>query len=113
MINKNKNYFCMMHKIEYVMPELGICVSTGNKSWCECRVVEDRYKVSEGYKVTLQPLDDNFLSAHFYQSDFISLLRDGYIIEKSSGAARIKFVRWYEKITPTVCLEHSGYIVTG
>jgi hypothetical protein len=36
----------------------------------ECVIDEDRYKVSEGYKVTFRAIDENYGYEHWYQMDF-------------------------------------------
>lgn len=48
-----------------------------------CKIIEDRYKVAEGYKVSLKPIDEYselFGRRDFYQTDFNSLVNDGHII---------------------------------
>lgn len=48
----------------------------------ECEIVETRYKVSEGYKVALSPVeqpahgDYRYVEEHFYQTDFDNLRRE-------------------------------------
>jgi hypothetical protein len=44
-----------------------------------CEINEDRYKVEDGYKITVTPInpDSNMESHHFYQSDLSTLLNDG------------------------------------
>jgi hypothetical protein len=44
-----------------------------------CVVNEDRYEVSKGYKITLECVLPGFGKHHFYQSDFLSLLKEGLI----------------------------------
>lgn len=111
--DKSKHYFCQMDFISYVIPFMGIAMSDGSKNWVECKIVEDEYKVADGYKVTLEPLDKRYARHHFYQSDFESLLQKGYIIEKTSDKQHVAFCKWYEPITLTVCVEHSGFIVAN
>jgi len=43
-----------------------------------CSIVEDVYKVSDGYKVTLKAHDPNYGWEHYYQSDLDSLIREGH-----------------------------------
>jgi len=42
----------------------------------EAKIVEDRYKVGNGYKITLKPIDKKYATSDFYQMDFISLCRE-------------------------------------
>lgn len=59
---------------------LNLAISSDRDSvWQECIVDQSRYKVSDGYKITLRPIDHNFKSKSFYQSDFNELLRCGII----------------------------------
>ncbi|MCM1121176.1 MAG: hypothetical protein NC416_01195 [Eubacterium sp.] len=82
-IDKTKHYFAKMDIVHMVVPRFGIVVSNGKQGWVECEISEDRYKVNEGYKVTLKPIDPRFMAHDFYQMDFNSLLKDGQIIEKA------------------------------
>ena len=107
-INKNSHYFCQMEKFAVITP-FGFGMTSGDFSWVECEISEDRYKLSEGYKISLRPLDRRFAGRDFYILDFESLLEEGLIIEKTREDQRVEFVSWSEKLTPTVCIEHSGY----
>jgi hypothetical protein len=44
-----------------------------------CTIDESRYKVSEGYKITLKSMYDNFGKEDLYQLDFDSLWRKQYV----------------------------------
>ena len=44
-----------------------------------CKINEDRYKVSDGYKITLESTFPGFGKDHIYQMDLESLLRQGTI----------------------------------
>jgi len=47
-----------------------------------CKLVEKRYKISDGYKLEVQPIEDYekvFGSRTFYQSDFYHLIDDAVI----------------------------------
>lgn len=41
---------------------------------CECKIREDRYKVSDNYKIILQPLDEKYAYESFYIMDLESLM---------------------------------------
>lgn len=112
-IDKTKHYFAQMDIIDMIVPFMGISITCGERSWVECEIIEDRYKVDEGYKVTLKPFDPRFLSHDFYQMDFNSLLKNGYIIEKTSDSQRVEYCEWDEPLTPTVNIRHSGFVVVG
>ena len=106
-INKNSHYFALMN------PYCGFFFAdAGKHDWVECEIVEDRYKVDEGYKVTLKPLDDNHASQHFYQCDFISMLKRGQIIEKTNDSLHIEHEEIRIPLTDTAYLVHSGDYIT-
>lgn len=109
-INKNSHYFCQMETFSVITP-FGFGITSGNKSWVECVVSEHRYKLEENYKVSLVPIDPRFAGRDFYISDFESLLDEGLILEKTKDSQHVEFVTWREALTPTVSLEHSGYVV--
>ena len=44
-----------------------------------CKIVEDRYKVADGYKVTIKPLYESFGTENYYQTDFNTLVERGSI----------------------------------
>ena len=44
-----------------------------------CEVVEDRYKVDEGYKISLSSMYEGFGRKDFYQSDLGSLIKMGTV----------------------------------
>lgn len=112
-IDKTKHYFAQMHPYDAIIPMMGIALVNGNESnWVECEIVEDRYKVEDGYKVTLKPLNPNYSSYHFYQCDFASLLRSGHIIEKTKDTMHVEHVEWAEPLTQNTFIRHSAYVVT-
>lgn len=107
-INKNSHYFALMHPISF------FGIADGNKyDWVECEIVEDRYKVDEGYKVTLKPLDSKHAYQHFYQMDFISLIESGHIVEKTNDSLHIEHEEIYIPLTDTVYLVSDGDYITG
>ena len=115
-INKNSHYFALLsplHRVTFAGVPL-ISYTSGNDKlqWVECRVVEDRFKVDDGYKVTLEPLDDSFGRKDYYQLDFKSLMKDGYIIEKIKDSQRVEKIIWHEPLTHTIPLACEAWMVT-
>lgn len=111
-INKNSHYFAQMHLRIIPLSNIGFYMLDDSKYyWVECEIIEDFYKVDEGYKVTLRPLNPYFTSEDFYQEDFKSLIEDGYIIEKISEDMNIHYDRWIEELTSGAYLVHEGYYV--
>lgn len=109
-IDKTKHYFCQMETFSIITP-FGFGITSGNRSWVECEISEHKYKLEENYKVTLVPLDKRFAAHDFYVNDFELLLKDGSILEKTNENQHVEFVSWLENLTPTVNVEHTGYIV--
>ena len=97
----------------HVFEPLGIGFTNSNdkKYWVQCRVCEDRYKLSDGYKITLKPIDDRFASEHFYQSDFVELVQDGYIIPKKNDNDRVEMIESQEYIGCGLNMVTVGYVV--
>ncbi len=44
-----------------------------------CKVTEDRYEFSEGYKITLESIYNGFGRQNFYTSDLVSLINQGSV----------------------------------
>lgn len=108
-INKNSHYFALMNPI----CDFGFFADGNRHNWVECEIVEDHYKVDEGYKVTLKPLDSNYAYEHFYQCDFISLMKSGHIVEKTNDSLHIEHEEIYIPLTDTVYLVFSGDYITN
>lgn len=107
-IDKNAHYFALMRPICDFIFGFGVIVDADEQNWVECKIVEDRYKVDEGYKVTLKPLDNNYASEHFYQEDFISLMKSGHIIKKTNDSLHIEHEEIHIPLTDTVYLVFNG-----
>lgn len=114
MIDKNKHCFVRMQPIN-IVPFIGWTYTTSSdtEKWVECEVVEDRYKLEDGYKVTLQSIENGYGREHFYQSDFESLINQGFILVKEGKSQHVELVKWYEPITPYVSVYHEAYVVVG
>jgi len=95
-IDKNKHYFALMHPIEHATPFFNV-VNHNKFNWVECCVDESRFKVEDGYKITLRALNPLYSFSHYYQSDFMSLIEDGYIIPKTSENAQVRHIKEMHK----------------
>ena len=42
-------------------------------------IVEDRYEIKDGYKITLKCMVPGFGKKHFYQMDLISMINQNYV----------------------------------
>lgn len=103
-INKDAHYFALMNPLCC----FGFFADANKHDWVECEIVEDRYKVDDGYKVTLKPLDSNYAYEHFYQDDFISLMKSGHIVEKTNDSLHIESEEIYIPLTKNVHLVFKG-----
>lgn len=93
-IDKTAHYFMEAMRKGPCLPFSSLCLCDPNDTdWTECEIVEDRYIVDEGYRVTLRPIDEHFAREDFYQEDFVSLMKSGHIVKKepSTHIEHIKF----------------------
>lgn len=108
---ENFRCFAKMGKIEMVTP-FGFCMVSGDKeTWTECKIDENRYKVADGYKVTLRSLNPMFTYDHYYQSDFMSMVKEGFIIVKTSDNQTIQHIKWMEHLCGKAYVVHEADIV--
>lgn len=106
----NVRFFAQMNRIRFAFGGLALC-EFDNTTWVECKVNEDRYKVEEGYKITLVPLDGRFTSSHYYQTDFESLIRSGCIFVKDSEKDYVKHVKWAEPCGSMLLIHEADMVV--
>lgn len=70
--------------VHFLVP-LGVRTGIGSysseKNDVACKIVQDRYKLSDCFKVVLEPIEnpDNYQYLEYYLDDLESLLRSGYI----------------------------------
>ena len=114
-IDKEAHYFFETSKLEPLALNLfGIGMKSSNdpQTWVEAKIVEDRYKVDEGYKVTLEALDPYYGRENYYQEDFISLIKSGNIIKKDKEHKTVKHITWSEPLCGSVVIRYEADIVT-
>ena len=109
---ENVRFFAQMEKIEAILPWGMAMTSANNTTWVECKIDESRYKVEEGYKLTLVSLNKYYTYNHYYQSDFESLVKEGCILIKVNDADRVKHIKWAESLCGNVCVIHEADVVT-
>lgn len=110
-IDKNAHYFILMHPLHDVFGLISYTCSNDPEKWVECEVIEDRYKVEDGYKITLRALEDGYGSKTFYQCDFNSLIKNRHIIKKVSDKQHVELCRCYEPFMNNLFLVHEGWEV--
>jgi hypothetical protein len=54
--------------------------SMDKEVWVPCTVSEKRYPLSDNYKITVVPMREGFGLKHFYQSDFVTMVKSGSVL---------------------------------
>ena len=112
-IDKNAHYFILMHPIEGFITPFGSITYTSSSTrekWVECKIVEERYKLADGYKIELRSLEKGYGKNTYYLEDFISLLASGHIVKKTEDLECVEEY-WQEPLTDTVNLKHSAFVL--
>ena len=74
----------------------GFGFSENSDDWVECKIEDDTsagylYTLEHGYKVNIVPAYDNrYAGRKFYQSDLLSMIKDGYFILKTGEGQHIE-----------------------
>jgi hypothetical protein len=110
-IDKTAHYFVLMHPLEGIPGFITFTSSNSREKWVECKIVEDRYKVDDHYKVELQSIEPGYGSRVFYQMDFNQSLESGYIVKKTSNKQHVEEIIWTEPLCGDVTLKHSAYLL--
>lgn len=112
-VNKEAHYFVPMRPLHGVFGLFAFTSSMDRESWVECEVIENRYKVDEGYKVELKAIEPGYGVETFYQCDFKSMLDMGQIIRKSCDNQHVEELQWIEPLCGAAYLVHSGSFVVA
>lgn len=111
-IDKSAHYFMKAMRRGPVFPGMSFCLCDAKDTdWTECVINEDQYKVDEGYKVTLVPIDRRFAHEDFYQSDFVSLMKSGHIVKKEPST-HIEHIKFAEPISCGLYIVTEANLVT-
>jgi hypothetical protein len=109
-IDKNIHYFCLMEPVQSFLG-IGFTCSCDGFNWYECEIDESRYKVDENYKITLRNINGPEYE-HYYQSDFMQLIKGGQVIPKTSENMHVKTVDFWESIPGSIAmLHHQGQVI--
>ena len=74
---------------------------------------EERYKVEDGYKITLRAINDCAYE-HYCQSDFLHLMWEGFIVPKTNEDIRVETVCFDEPIQNSIAyIHHEGQVLVG
>lgn len=82
--NLNSHYFVPMRPLRGIPGLFSYTSSLDRLIYVECKIVEEEYKLKDEYKIELRALDPNYGKEIFYTCDFNSMLKTGYIVEKTS-----------------------------
>lgn len=97
------------------IPIPGLCMSNGDYTWRLCQLNDgdcELYSIDYGYKFQLEICDGSGYGRHlYYQSDFLSLLEEGFIIYAGDGKGHIEHINWAEKICDNVFIIHEADII--
>lgn len=111
MIDRNAHYFILMHPLEGFDID-GISFryvsNRTREKWVECEIVEDRYKLEDGYKIDLKSIEPGYGRESFYIDDFIQFLNNYRVFKKEPNMECVEET-WDEPLTDNVHVTHSAY----
>lgn len=111
-IDYTAHYFVPLEVADAIIPQMGIVLYDANNTMLvECTISEAMYG-----KVQAVPLgyEDGLLTYRpekYYESDFVSLVRNGIIIKKETETQHVELVNEWEPLTANTYLVHNGYVV--
>ena len=91
---------------------VGFCFAEYSDDWVECKILDDTshgdlYTLANGYKVNIVAVDNPmYTSRLFYQSDLLSLIKDGCFILKTGDGDHVEEKEGYEHLCGSVYLHH-------
>lgn len=76
---ENVTFEVSMRPLQYI-PLVGMAFTSSSDEPQQVTAIidESRYKVSDGYKITLKAIQEGFGRIHYYQSDLESIIKDGH-----------------------------------
>ena len=98
------------------IPYVGLSISNGDYTWRLCKIVDgdnELHTIDYGYKFRLEICDGSGYGSHlYYQSDFLSMLRDGSILYVKDGSnAHIEHIKWADELCDGVYIIHEADVV--
>ena len=104
-------FFGHLDKYDMVTP-FGFALTSYSDDWVECKIEDDTscgdlYTLDHGYKIKVVPVNDNrYAGRHFYQSDLISMIKEGCFILKTGEGDHIEDREGMERIGYNAYLVH-------
>jgi hypothetical protein len=114
-IDKNAHYFILTRPLDYI-PLIGFATKTYGigypEVYAEFKIVEENYKLEDGYKVELRAINPIYGKETFYQDDFESMVESGnVIVKKTNKAQHVEEVTWHEPLCGNVYLVHTASVI--
>ena len=106
--DKKAHYYDLRHPLEGLKGFLEYTTSNSREKWVECEIVEDEYKIEDGYNILLRSLEPGYGSKSYDQYTFFSFLKNGLIVKKEPGMECVE-EHWEEPLTNNINLHHSAY----
>ena len=112
-IDRTAHYFVLMHPLESVsIPGYGTVAfksSSTREKWVECVIVEENFRLADGYKIELKSIEPEYGKETFYIEDFLSDLENNYrVVKKEPGMECVEEI-WEEPLTNNTKVRHSAY----
>jgi hypothetical protein len=109
---ENFRCFAQLPMVEMRCTPFGLSITGDKYSWVECKINENRYRVDDGYKISLEPLDTiHFTWEHYEQSDFMKLFERGSILVKTKEEQSVQHITMAEYLCGSVYIIHEADIV--
>ena len=104
-------FFGHLDKYTLATP-FGFALSENSDDWVECKIEDDTsagdlYTLARGYKVRIAPANDHrYASRLFYQSDLLSMLKEGCFLLKTSDNQHIEEKEGFEHLYGNAYVHH-------
>ena len=104
-------FFGHLNKYTLATP-FGFALTSPSDDLVECKIEDDTsygdlYTLAQGYKVRIAPANDHrYASRLFYQSDLLSMLKEGCFLLKTSDNQRIQEKEGFEHLCGNAYVHH-------
>ena len=108
---ENFRFFGTLDKYDMMTP-FGFALTSPSDDLVECKIEDDTscgdlYTLAQGYKVRIAPANDHrYASRLFYQSDLLSMLKEGCFLLKTSDNQHIQEKEGFEHLCGNAYVHH-------
>ena len=108
---ENFRFFGNLNKYDMVTP-FGFALTSPSDDWVECKIEDDiscgdLFTLAHGYQVRVTPAHDcRYASRLFYQSDLLSMLKEGCFLLKTSDNQHIEEKEGFEHLYGNAYVHH-------